>query len=175
MSNQYNFHTKTIAKLGYSDSLREKYMKFYRDRSSLFLPFLRGSALTYVGVDNIITGPFRELMIEYFRLGDFGSNAREEYLYYLLLFFGILQLFITSQSAFQPVIEIIDTKVILRTKEKTLSVIKNTFDVINLELVESNYLQFSFRNGEVYNVQVDDVSIKEVLKQFTSFNLYEEE
>ena len=175
MSNQYNFHTKTIAKLGYSDSLREKYMKFYRDRSSLFLPFLRGSALTYVGVDTIITGPFRELMIEYFRLGDFGSNAREEYLYYLLLFFGLLQLFITSQSAFHPVIEIIDTKVILRTKEKTLSVIKNTFDIINLEVVESNYLQFSFRNGEVYNVQLDDVSIKEVQKQFTSFNLHEEE
>ena len=121
------------------------------------------------------SGPFRELMIEYFRLGDFGSNAREEYLYYLLLFFGILQLFITSQSAFQPVIEIIDTKVILRTKEKTLSVIKNTFDIINLEVVESNYLQFSFRNGEVYNVQLDDVSIKEVQKQFTSFNLHEEE
>ena len=150
-------------------------MKFYRDRSSLFLPFLRGSALTYVGVDNLITGPFRQLMIKYFRLGDFGSNAREEYLYYLLLFFGLLQLFIILQSAFQPVIEIIDTKVILRTKEKTLSVIKNTFDIINLEVVESNYLQFSFRNGEVYNVQVDDVSIKEVQKQFTSFNLHEEE
>ena len=150
-------------------------MKFYRDRSSLFLPFLRGSALTYVGVDNIITGPLRQLMIKYFRLGDFGSNAREEYLYYLLLFFGLLQLFITSQSAFQPVIEIIDTKVILRTKEKTLSVIKNTFDIINLEVVDSNYLQFSFRNGEVYNVQIDDVSIKEIQKEFTSFNFYEEE
>ena len=150
-------------------------MKFYRDRSSLFLPFLRGSVLTYVGIDNIITGPFRQLMIKYFRLGDFGSNAREEYLYYLLLFFGLLQLLITLQSAFQPVIEIIDTKVILRTKEKTLSVIKNTFDIINLEVVESNYLQFSFRNGEVYNVQVDDVSIKEVQKEFTSFNFYEEE
>ena len=150
-------------------------MKFYRDRSSLFLPFLRGSALTYVGVDNLITGPFRQLMIKYFRLGDFGSNAREEYLYYLLLFFGLLQLLITLQSAFQPVIEIVDTKVILRTKEKTLSVIKNTFDIINLEVVESNYLQFSFRNGEVYNVQVDDVSIKEIQKEFTSFNFYEEE
>ncbi len=150
-------------------------MKFYRDRSSLFLPFLRGSALTYVGVDNIITGPFRQLMIKYFRLGDFGSNAREEYLYYLLLFFGLLQLLITLQSAFQPVIEIIDSKVILRTKEKTLSVIKNTFDIINLEVVESNYLQFSFRNGEVYNVQVDDVSIKEIQKEFNSFNFYEEE
>ena len=150
-------------------------MKFYRDRSSLFLPLLRGSALTYVGVDNIITGPFRQLMIKYFRLGDFGSNAREEYLYYLLLFFGLLQLLITLQSAFQPVIEIIDTKVILRTKEKTLSVVKNTFDIINLEVVESNYLQFLFRNGEVYNVQVDDVSIKEIQKEFTSFNFYEEE
>ena len=123
-------------------------MKFYRDRSSLFLPFLRGTVLTYVGVDNIITGPFRQLMIKYFRLGDFGSNAREEYLYYLLLFFGLLQLFITIQSMFQPVIEIVDTKVILRTKERTLSVIKNTFDIINIEIVEDNFLQFSFNDGE---------------------------
>ena len=150
-------------------------MKFYRNTRSLFLPFLRGSVLIYVGIDNIITGPFRQLMIKYFRLGDFGSNAREEYLYYLLLFFGLLQLLITLQSAFQPVIEIIDTKVILRTKEKTLSVIKNTFDIINLEVVEDNFLQFSFQNGEVYNVQVDDVSIKEIQKEFTSFNFYEEE
>ena len=149
-------------------------MKFYRDRGSLFLPFLRGSVLTYVGVDNIITGPFRQLLIKYFRLGDFGSNAREEYLYYLLLFFGLLQLFITLQSAFQPVIEIIDTKVILRTKEKTLSVVKNTSDITNLELVEDNFLQFSF-GDEIYNVQVDDVSIKEVQEIFTSFNFYEEE
>ena len=136
-------------------------MKFYRDRSTLFLPFLRGSVLTYVGVDNIITGPLRELMIKYFRIGDFGSNAREEYLYYLLLFFGLLQLFITLQSAFQPVIEIIDTKVILRTKEKTLSVVKNTSDITNLELVEDNFLQFSF-GDKIYNVQVDDVSIKDI-------------
>ena len=149
-------------------------MKFYRDRSSLFLPLLRGSVLTYVGIDNIITGPFRQLMIKYFRLGDFGSNAREEYLYYLLLFFGLLQLFITLQSAFQPVIEIIDTKVILRTKEKTLSVVKNTFDITNLELVEDNFLQFTF-GDEIYNVQVDDVSIKEIQEIFTTFNFYEEE
>ena len=113
-------------------------------------------------------------MIKYFRLGDFGSNAREEYLYYLLLFFGLLQLFITLQSAFQPVIEIIDTKVILRTKEKTLSVVKNTFDITNLELVEDNFLQFSF-GDKIYNVQVDDVSIKDIQEIFTSFNFYEEE
>ena len=113
-------------------------------------------------------------MIKHFRLGDFGSNAREEYLYYLLLFFGLLQLFITLQSAFQPVIEIIDTKVILRTKEKTLSVVKNTFDISNLELVEDNFLQFSF-GDEIYNVQVDDVSIKEIQEIFTTFNFYEEE
>ena len=149
-------------------------MKFYRDRGSLFLPFLRGSVLTYVGIDNIITGPFRQLMIKYFRLGDFGSNAREEYLYYLLLFFGLLQLLITLQSVFQPVIEIIDTKVILRTKERTLSVTKNTFDLTNLELVEDNFLQFSF-GEEIYNVQADDVSIKEIQEIFMFFNFYEEE
>ena len=95
--------------------------------------------------------------------------------YYLLLFFGLLQLLITLQSIFQPVIEIIDTKVILRTKERTLSVTKNTFDLTNLELVEDNFLQFSFNDGEVYNTQVDDVSIKEIQEAFNSFNFYEEE
>ena len=149
-------------------------MKFYRNRNSLYLPFFRGSALTYVGIDNIISGPFRQLMVKYFRLGEFGSNAREEYLYYLLLFFGILQLLITIQSAFQPVIEIVDTKVILRTKERTLSVVKNVFDITNLELKENNFLRFYF-GDDVYNVQVDDISIKEIQKVFNLFNFYEEE
>ena len=119
-------------------------MKIYRDRNSLLLPLLRGSLLTYIGIDNIISGPFRKLMITYFKLGEFGSNSREEYLYYLLLFFGLLQLFISIQSIFQPVIEVIDTKIVLRTKEKTLSVIRNTFDITNVELVEDNFLKISF-------------------------------
>ena len=138
------------------------------------LPLLRGSLLTYIGIDNIISGPFRELMIQYFKLGEFGSNSREEYLYYLLLFFGLLQLFITIQSMFQPLIEIVDTKIILRTKEKTLSVIRNTFDITNIELADDNFLKFSF-NGEIFSVQVDDVSLKEVQDAFTTFSFYEEE
>ena len=149
-------------------------MKIYRERSTLLLPLLRGSLLTYVGIDNIISGPFRDLMVQYFRLGEFGSNSREEYLYYLLLFFGLLQLFITIQSMFQPLIEIIDTKIILRTKEKTLSVVRNTFDITNIELSEDNFLKFAFK-GEIYSVQVDDVSLKEVQDAFKSFNFYEEE
>ena len=149
-------------------------MKIYRDRSSLLLPLLRGSLLTYVGIDNIISGPFRDLMIQYFKLGEFGSNSREEYLYYLLLFFGLLQLFITIQSMFQPLIEIVDTKIILRTKEKTLSVIRNTFDITNIELADDNFLKFSFK-GEIFSVQVDDVSLKEVQDAFTTFSFYEEE
>ena len=149
-------------------------MKIYRDRSSLLLPLLRGSLLTYVGVDNIISGPFRELMVQYFKLEEFGSNSREEYLYYLLLFFGLLQLFITIQSMFQPLIEINETKIILRTKEKTLSVIRNTFDITNIELADDNFLKFSFK-GEIFSVQVDDVSLKEVQDAFTIFSFYEEE
>ena len=149
-------------------------MKIYRERSTLILPLLRGSLLTYVGVDNIISGPFRDLMVQYFRLGEFGSNSREEYLYYLLLFFGLLQLFITIQSMFQPLIEIIDTKIILRTKEKTLSVVRNTLDITNIELSEDNFLKFAFK-GEIYSVQVDDVSLKEVQDAFKSFSFYEEE
>ncbi len=149
-------------------------MKIYRDRSSLLLPLFRGSLLTYIGVDNIISGPFRELMVQYFKLEEFGSNSREEYLYYLLLFFGLLQLFISIQSMFQPLIEIIDTKIILRTKEKTLSVVRNTFDITNIEIAEDNFLKFSFK-GEIFSVQIDDVSLKEVQDAFTNFRFYEEE
>ena len=149
-------------------------MKIYRDRNSLLLPLLRGSLLTYIGIDNIISGPFRKLMITYFKLGDFGSNSREEYLYYLLLFFGLLQLFISIQSIFQPVIEVVDTKIVLRTKEKTLSVIRNTFDITNIELVEDNFLKITF-GEEIYNIQIDDVPISEIDNIFPSFNFQEEE
>ena len=149
-------------------------MKIYRDRNSLLLPLLRGSLLTYIGIDNIISGPFRKLMITYFKLGEFGSNSREEYLYYLLLFFGLLQLFISIQSIFQPVIEVIDTKIVLRTKEKTLSVIRNTFDITNVELVEDNFLKISF-DKETYSIQIDDVPISEIDNIFPSFNFQEEE
>ena len=149
-------------------------MKIYRDRKSLLIPLLRGSLLTYIGIDNIISGPFRKLMITYFKLGDFGSNSREEYLYYLLLFFGLLQLFISIQSIFQPVIEVVDTKIVLRTKEKTLSVIRNTFDITNIELVDDNFLKISF-GEEIYNIQIDDVPISEIDNIFPSFNFQEEE
>jgi hypothetical protein len=74
----------------------------------------------------------------------------------------------------QPLIEIVDTKIILRTKEKTLSVIRNTFDITNIELADDNFLKFAFK-GEIFSVQVDDVSLKEVQDAFTTFSFYEEE
>ena len=95
-------------------------MQLYRDRKKQLRPFLSGIALSYVALDNITSGPFREYLAQYFDLQEFGSNAREEYLYYTILFLGILQLVVTVQSIFLPVIEIIDTKIVLRTKEKVL-------------------------------------------------------
>ena len=59
-------------------------------------------------------------------------------------------------------------------ENSTVNFLKNTFDITNLELVEDNFLQFSF-GDEIYNVQVDDVSIKEIQEIFTTFNFYEEE
>ena len=100
-------------------------MQLYRDRKKQLRPFLSGLALSYIGLDNITSGPFREYLSQYFDLQEFRSNAREEYLYYTILFIGILQLVVTVQSIFLPVIEIIDSKIVLRTKEKTLSVVKD--------------------------------------------------
>ncbi len=55
-------------------------------------PFLFGVTLSYLAIDNIFDGPFREFLKTYFDLKEFGTNTREEYLYYLLLFLGLFQI-----------------------------------------------------------------------------------
>ena len=57
-------------------------------------PFLFGVTLSYLAIDNILNGPFREFLSTYFDLKEFGTNTREEYLYYLLFFLGIFQIIV---------------------------------------------------------------------------------
>ena len=149
-------------------------MQLYRDRKKQLRPFLSGLALSYIGLDNITSGPFREYLSQYFDLQEFGSNAREEYLYYAILFIGILQLVVTVQSIFLPVIEIIDSKIVLRTKEKTLSVVKDISEISNIEMKEDNFLQFTF-SDKTYNVQIAEVAVAEIDMLMSSVNTLEEE
>ena len=62
-------------------------------------PFLFGLTLSYLAIDNILDGPFREFLTTYFDLKEFGTNTREEYLYYLLLFLGIFQIIVSIKEA----------------------------------------------------------------------------
>tara|TARA_E500000081_G_scaffold2277_1_gene2474 strand:- start:39 stop:488 length:450 start_codon:yes stop_codon:yes gene_type:complete len=149
-------------------------MQLYRDRKKQLRPFLSGLVLSYIGLDNITSGPFREYLSQYFDLQEFGSNAREEYLYYAILFIGILQLVVTVQSIFLPVIEIIDSKIVLRTKEKTLSVVKDISEISNIEMKEDNFLQFTF-SDKTYNVQIAEVAVAEIDMLMNSVNTSEEE
>ena len=64
-------------------------------------PFLFGVTLSYLAIDNILNGPFREFLSTYFDLKEFGTNSREEYLYYLLLFLGIFQIIVSSKEFFK--------------------------------------------------------------------------
>ena len=61
-------------------------------------PFLFGLTLSYLAIDNILDGPFREFLTTYFDLKEFGTNTREEYLYYLLLFLGIFQIIVSIKE-----------------------------------------------------------------------------
>ena len=65
-------------------------------------PFLFGLTLYYAAIDNIFNGPFREFLSTYFDLKEFGTNTREEYLYYLLLFLGLFQIIVSVKEAFRP-------------------------------------------------------------------------
>ena len=65
-------------------------------------PFLFGVTLTYLALDNILDGLFREFLKTYFDLKEFGTNTREEYLYYLLLFLGVAQIIISFKENLKP-------------------------------------------------------------------------
>ena len=149
-------------------------MKIYRNRSNSLRTLLLGVSLTYIAIDNINNGPLREYLSTYFDLKEFGTNTREEYLYYFILFLGVLELMIMIQSFFLPVIEVIDSKIALRTKERTLVVIRDVVDVNSIKKSSDSNLIFNFENTQ-FNVNIDDISVKDLQALYEIFNIEEEE
>ena len=149
-------------------------MKIYRNRSNLIRPLLLGVSLTYIAIDNINNGPLREYLSIHFDLKEFGTNTREEYLYYFILFLGLLELIIMLQSFFLPVIEVIDSKIALRTKERTLVVIRNVVDINSIKKSSDRNLVFNFDDA-LFNINIDDISLKDLQALFEIFNVEEEE
>ena len=121
-----------------------------------------GILLTYVSTDNIFEGPLRILLKEYISLKEFGSDIREEGLYYLILAIGVSQIIIALQSFIQPVIEINNGRVALRTKDKTLSVVRDIYEVKEIKKEEDKLL-FIFEDGtyEVFtkNIKTEDADM----------------
>ena len=136
--------------------------KIYRRRSSMLKTLFSGILLTYVSTDNIFEGPLRTLLKEYISLKEFGSDIREEGLYYLILVIGVSQVIIALQSFIQPVIEINNGRVALRTKQKTLSVIRDIYEVKEIKKEEDKLL-FIFEDGtyEVFtkNIKTEDADM----------------
>ena len=121
-----------------------------------------GILLTYVSIDNIFEGPLRILLKEHISLKEFGSDIREEGLYYLILIIGVCNVIIALQSFIQPVIEINNGRVALRTKEKTLSVVRDIYEVKEIKKEEDKLL-FIFEDGtyEVFtkNIKTEDADM----------------
>jgi hypothetical protein len=145
-------------------------MKIYRDRQQLIRPFFLGVSFSYISIDNIVTGPLRKYLIEFLKIGEFGSNMREEWLYYFILFLGVTQLYIALQSLFLPAIEIVEDKIVLRTREKYLAVIKNIDEISDINFTEDNELIFSFQDNS-YTIYAEDILTEdiELLKSQLSF------
>lgn len=145
-------------------------MKIYRDRQQLIRPFFLGVSFSYISLDNIVTGPLRKYLIEFLKIGEFGSNMREEWLYYFILFLGVTQLYIALQSLFLPVIEIVEDKIVLRTREKYLAVIKDIDEITEINSTEDSELIFSFQDNS-YTIYAEDLLTEDIetLKSHLSF------
>ena len=145
-------------------------MKIYRDRQQLIRPFFLGVSFSYISIDNIVTGPLRKYLIEFLKIGEFGSNMREEWLYYFILFLGVTQLYIALQSLFLPVIEIVEEKIVLRTREKYLAVIKDIDEITEINITEDSELIISFQVNS-YTIYAEDILTEDIetLKSQLSF------
>jgi len=145
-------------------------MKIYRDRQQLIRPFFLGVSFSYISIDNIVTGPLRKYLIEFLKIGEFGSNMREEWLYYFILFLGVTQLYIALQSLFLPAIEIVEDKIVLRTREKYLAVIKDIDEITEINFTEDSELIISFQDNS-YTIYAEDILIEDIetLKSQLSF------
>ena len=145
-------------------------MKIYRDRQKLIRPFFLGVSFSYISIDNIVTGPLRKYLIEFLKIGEFGSNMREEWLYYFILFLGVTQLYIALQSLFLPVIEIVEDKIVLRTREKYLAVIKDIDEITEINITEDSELIISFQDNS-YTIYAEDILTEDIetLKSQLSF------
>ena len=126
--------------------------------------FLTGLSLSYLSLDNIFNGPLRNFLSNYISLNEFGSNVREEVLYYIILFIGGFQLFTAIQSYFQPIIEITEYKIAMRTSEKLFTVVKSIQELRQVSLDEE-YLKLLFDDGEysVFIQNIDEAELQMVL------------
>jgi len=139
--------------------------KIYRNRIAMMPTLFGGILLTYISIDNIIEGPLRIFLKEYIDLKEFGSNIREEGLYYLILGIGLFQMIIALQSFVQPVIEINNGRIALRTKEKSLSVVRDIYEIKNIEKKGENDILFIFEDAtfNVLTKYINDEELTEVI------------
>lgn len=146
--------------------------KFFRNKKIFVSQFLSGSFLSYSAMDNIFGGSFREFLKQYFDLKEFGSNAREESLYFIILFFGIFQIVISLQNFFQPVIELKNGKIALRTKQKILSVVKPINEIIEIKESEDFTLTFVFQDSsyDVISKHLENDQLNIILSEIKALN-----
>tara|TARA_B100000131_G_scaffold129931_1_gene126758 strand:- start:726 stop:1181 length:456 start_codon:yes stop_codon:yes gene_type:complete len=139
--------------------------KIYRNRIAMMPTLFGGIILTYISIDNIIEGPLRIFLKEHIDLKEFGSNIREEGLYYLILGIGLFQIIIALQSFVQPVIEINNGRISLRTKEKSLSVVRDIYEIKNIEKKGENNILFIFEDTtfNVLTKYIKDEELTEVI------------
>ena len=146
--------------------------KFFRNKKIFVPQFLSGSLLSYSAMDNIFGGSFREFLKQYFDLEEFGSNAREESLYFIILFFGIFQIIISLQNFFQPVIELKNGKIALRTKQKILSVVKPINEIREIKESEDFTLTFVFQDSsyDVISKHLENDQLNIILSEIKASN-----
>ena len=140
-----------------------KEISVYIEKKSNRKALFTGIFCIFFGLDTISFGYLRGILEQKILLHEFGQNAREEFLVYLVLVIGIYLVLYFLVNRKEPLISIYDKTIKLRTKKYLKPLKKEIEDLIYYEFSSCSKVLFHFKDSTI-SVDVDNVNKESLMK-----------
>ena len=145
------------------DENNSKEISVYIEKNSNRKALFTGILCIFFALDTIYFRYLRGILEQKILLHEFGKNAREAFLVYLLLVIGIYLVLYFLVNRKEPLISVYDKTIKLRTKKYLKPLKKEIEDLIYYEFSSCSKVLFHFKDGTI-SVDVDNVNKESLMK-----------
>tara|TARA_B100000586_G_scaffold213196_1_gene160177 strand:+ start:620 stop:1075 length:456 start_codon:yes stop_codon:yes gene_type:complete len=138
-------------------------LSVYTEKRNTWKALFVGTFCISLALDTISFGYLRGIVEQKILLHDFGQNAREEFLIYLVLAVGIYLVLYFLVNRKEPIISIYDKTIKLRTSKYMKPLKKEIEDLIYYEFSSYSKILFHFKDGTI-SVDIDNVNRENLMK-----------